>query len=111
MNENQKMNDKRSLQTATVCLLWVTLSGCATFGEVEALNEIEELSHARETVSVYNKTLNTVGVQSRSRSAATINRAYGHTRQIDVDVNDINQVPYKVRDMQELNRYYEALTR
>lgn len=105
------MNNKRYFQTATVCLLWVTISGCATFGEIEALNEIEELSRARETVSVYNKTLNTVGAQSRSRSAATINRAYGHVRQFDVDVSDINQVPYKVRDVQELNRYYEALTR
>lgn len=93
---------------AFILIAAVSLSGCASIGELEVLNDVG-LSKEREVISTYNKTLNVLGVQSKTRQAARANRAYGHAKNMRVEPKSVNDVPYVVRDLKELERYLRAL--
>lgn len=87
-----------------ILLVVVLMSGCASVGEFEALNDIG-LGEVREGISTYHKTMNVLGVQSKTRAAPTLNRGYGHLKNMRYKPRDVNDVPYVVRDIKELGRY------
>lgn len=90
--------------TSSIVLLAVFLSGCSTLGELEPMNDAG-LGDAREAISTYNKTLNVLGVTSRTNNAAVINRGYGHLQNMNTNPTDINDIPFTVRDINEIMRY------
>lgn len=79
-------------------------------GDLEVLNDVG-LGEAREVISVYNKTRTVMGVpQARNgNTAAVVNRAYGHTKNMRTRVDSVSDIPYAVRDLKELERYTRAL--
>ena len=87
------------------CILPVIfLSGCSALGDLELLNDVG-LGDAREVISVYNATRNVLGKTTTSPNAAVINRAYGHTQNMNIKPNGVSDIPFVVRDVQELFRY------
>ena len=84
--------------------LILVLSGCSTLGEVEAFNDAG-LGEVTSGMRAYTKTLNVLGVTSQTNSAGHINRAYGHVKNMNVVPRNVEDVPFGVRDVQELMRY------
>lgn len=85
------------------------LSGCSTtraLGETELLNEMG-FEGAREAMSTYHKTANVLGIESNTRHNSTFNRAVGQVKNTNVDPDSVSDVPYVVRDLKELFRYFQ----
>ncbi len=80
------------MRTSLLILVCALSTGCATLGEVEALNDIG-LGDAREAFSVYNKTTNRLGMTSKTRSASSINITIGNLKRVE-DLQDLLQDGY-----------------
>lgn len=82
------------------------LSGCSTLGDIEAMNDVG-LETPREAIHTYNTTMEVLGHGSPSNQAqaARINRGYGHATHMQTNPRTMHDVPFVVRDVQELFRY------
>ena len=80
------------------------LSGCATVGEMEPLNDAG-LGDFRQGVKTYNSTLEVLGRNPGRNRAPTINRGYGHMNNMQYTPKDSTNIPEVLKGYIELERY------
>ena len=98
------------MMKALILITAVALSGCASMGDLEVMNDVG-LGDVRKAVKVYDKTRTVVGAP-RARNgnkAAVANRAYGHVKNMRTVPRRVEDIPYVVRDYKELERYLRSL--
>lgn len=80
----------------------LALSGCSTLGDLEVMNDVG-LGEVSEAMRAYNKTMNVIGVNQRSRlNTSAINTGYGNAKQMP---DHMNNIPTAVAEIQDLLRY------
>ena len=91
---------------ALLCM--ILLQGCTTMGNTEALNDAG-LGDAREAISVFTTTKEVLGIPVERNRAPTINRGYGHIENMKGYPEDVEDVPFTVKEYIELERYIRGI--
>lgn len=89
-----------------VCL--TLLSGCTTLGNLEPLNDAG-LEDVRKVFDAADKTWNVMGGSTGRNRAPTINRGYGHGRNMKTWPSNTDDVPHTVKGYIEAERYIRAI--
>lgn len=84
------------------------LSGCATIGDLEPLNDAG-LEDTRRVFNTANKTRNVMGLPASRNRSATINRGYGHYENMRTYPRSTEDVPYVTKEYIELERYLRGI--
>ncbi len=89
-----------------VCL--TLLSGCATIGDLEPLNDAG-LEDTRRVFNAASKTRDVMGLPAGRNRSATINRGYGHCENMRTYPRSTEDVPYVTKGYIELERYLRGI--